>query len=53
MRISVKKWATAQRPALEAAQVQVDEDADIREETGRIVIEPVREKLDDLLGAHH
>ena len=57
MRASVKKWgnsAAVRIPAavLEATQVQLDELVDIREEAGRIVIEPVREKsykLDDLL----
>jgi antitoxin MazE len=57
MRVSVKKWgnsAAVRIPAavLEATQVQLDEEVDIREEAGRIVIEPVREKsykLDDLL----
>ena len=37
---------------LEATQVRIDEEVDIREEAGRIVIEPVREKtykLDELL----
>ncbi len=57
MRVAVKKWgnsAAVRIPAavLEASQLQVDEEVDIREESGRIVIEPVREKkykLDDLL----
>jgi antitoxin MazE len=57
MRVSVKKWgnsAAVRIPAavLEATQVQLDEEVDIREEAGRIVIEPVREKkykLEDLL----
>jgi antitoxin MazE len=57
MRTSVKKWgnsAAVRIPAalLEATQVQLDEEVDIHEEAGRIVIEPVREKsykLDDLL----
>jgi antitoxin MazE len=57
MKSSVKKWgnsAAVRIPAavLEATQVQIDEEVDIREEAGRIVIEPVREKkykLDDLL----
>jgi antitoxin MazE len=37
---------------LEATHVRIDEEVDIREEAGRIVIEPVREKkfkLNDLL----
>lgn len=57
MRISVKKWgnsAAVRIPAavLEASQMQIEEEVDIREEAGRIVIQPVREKqykLDDLL----
>jgi len=57
MRASIKKWgnsAAVRIPAavLEATQVQIDEEVDIRVEAGRIVIEPVREKkykLDDLL----
>jgi len=57
MRASVKKWgnsAAIRIPAavLEATQVKIDEQVDIREEAGRIVIEPVREKkykLKDLL----
>jgi antitoxin MazE len=57
MRGSVKKWgnsAAVRIPAavLEATRVQVDEEVDIREEAGRIVIEPVREKvykLDELV----
>jgi len=37
---------------MQAAEVQIDQEVDIREEAGRIVIEPVREKtykLDELL----
>ena len=57
MKASVKKWgnsAAVRIPMalLEATGVRVDEDVDIREEAGRIVIEPVRKKaykLDDLL----
>ena len=57
MKASVKKWgnsAAIRIPAavLEATRVQINEEVDIREEAGRIVIEPVREKtykLDDLL----
>ena len=49
MRTSVKKWgnsAAVRIPAalLEATKVQLDEEVDIHEEAGRIVIEPVREK---------
>jgi antitoxin MazE len=57
MKTSVKKWgnsAAVRIPAavLVATQVKIDEEVDIREEAGRIVIEPVREKkykLEDLL----
>jgi antitoxin MazE len=57
MKASVKKWgntAAVRIPAvvLEAAHVEIDQEVDIREEAGRIVIEPVRErkyKLGDLL----
>ena len=57
MKTSVKKWgnsAAVRIPAavLEATHVRIDEEVDIREEAGRIVIEPVREKkfeLNDLL----
>ena len=57
MRVSVKKWGNSAavripRAVLEATQLQLDEEVDIREEAGRIVIEPVRDKtykLDDLL----
>jgi antitoxin MazE len=57
MRASIKKWgnsAAIRIPAavLEATEVQLNEEVDIREEGGRIVIEPVRDKkykLDDLL----
>lgn len=46
MRATVKKWgnsAAIRLPAgvLEAAHLQVNQDVDIREEHGRIVIEPV------------
>ncbi len=53
MRVTVKKWgnsASVRIPAaiLEAAQLELDETVDIREESGRIVIEPVRPKAYDL-----
>jgi len=49
VRTSVKKWGNSvavRIPAsvLEAARLQQDELVDIREEKGRIVIEPVRSK---------
>jgi antitoxin MazE len=57
MRVSIKKWGNSAAvripaPVLEATRVQLDEEVDIREEGGRIVIEPVRAKtyqLNDLL----
>jgi antitoxin MazE len=57
MKVSVKKWgnsAAVRIPAsvLQATRVQIDEEVDIREEAGRIVIEPLREKtyrIQDLL----
>jgi antitoxin MazE len=56
---TVKKWgnsAAVRIPAsmMEAAHLQLDEQVDVREEGGRIVIEPVRKKaykLDELLKA--
>ena len=47
MRGSVKKWgnsAAVRIPSavLEAAQVQMDQQVDVREEEGRIIIEPLR-----------
>jgi len=57
MRIAIKKWgnsAAVRIPAsvLEATQLKIGEEVDIREEAGRVIIEPLREKkyaLDDLL----
>jgi antitoxin MazE len=53
MRVTVKKWgnsAAVRIPAaiMEAAQLSLDETVDVREEGGRIVIEPVRPKGYDL-----
>lgn len=47
MRVIVKKWgnsASVRIPAaiMEAAHLSLDETVDVREEGGRIVIEPVR-----------
>ena len=47
MRVTVKKWgnsASVRIPSaiMEAAKVRVDQAVDIREERGRIVIDPVR-----------
>ncbi|MEW5889684.1 MAG: AbrB/MazE/SpoVT family DNA-binding domain-containing protein [Pseudomonadota bacterium] len=53
MRVIVKKWgnsASVRIPAaiMEAASLHVDEAVDVREEGGRIVIEPIRPKDYDL-----
>ncbi|PZU87369.1 MAG: PbsX family transcriptional regulator [Shinella sp.] len=58
MRVTVKKWgnsASVRIPAavLEAANLKLDAEVDVREENGRIVIEPLRVSsydLDALLG---
>ncbi len=58
MEVIVKKWgnsAAVRIPAaiMAAAHVELDQFVDVREEQGRIVIEPVRRKsykLDELLG---
>ncbi|MGA8147497.1 MAG: AbrB/MazE/SpoVT family DNA-binding domain-containing protein [Gallionellaceae bacterium] len=58
MKVIVKKWgnsAAVRIPAsvMAAAQVDLDQAVNVREEQGRIVIEPVRRKtykLDELLG---
>jgi antitoxin MazE len=47
MRVTVKKWgnsASVRIPAgiMEAARLELDDPVDIREEDGRIVIEPIR-----------
>jgi len=57
MEVIVKKWgnsAAVRIPAaiMAAAHVDLDQSVDVREEQGRIVIEPVRRKaykLDELL----
>lgn len=57
MRATVKKWgnsAAVRIPIylMQAVRLDLDEAVEVREEGGRIVIEPVREKaydLDDLL----
>ena len=53
MKTSVKKWgnsAAVRIPSavLEATQVQIDEEVEIREEAGKIIIEPVRKKAYNL-----
>ena len=59
MQVTVKKWgnsASVRIPAaiMQAAELELDDAVDVREENGRIVIEPVRPKalsLDQLLAA--
>lgn len=53
MRVVVKKWgnsAAVRVPAsvMRAAQLRLEEPVDVREEGGRIVIEPVQRKQYDL-----
>jgi antitoxin MazE len=53
MRTVVKKWgnsASVRIPAavMQAAQLDLDETVDVREESGRIVIEPAQRKEYDL-----
>jgi antitoxin MazE len=53
MRARVRKWGNSSAvripaPVLRASQLRVDEPVDVREEAGRIVIEPLREKTFDL-----
>jgi antitoxin MazE len=53
MRVTVKKWgnsASVRIPAalMEAAKLELDDAVDVREEGGRIIIEPVRQKRFDL-----
>lgn len=53
MRVIVKKWgnsASVRIPAaiMEAARLSLDEAVDVREEGGRIVIEPIRPRAYDL-----
>jgi antitoxin MazE len=53
MRAAVKKWgnsAAVRIPAsvMQSARMELDEAVDVREESGRIVIEPVRQKTFDL-----
>jgi len=53
MRVVVKKWgnsASVRIPSgiMEAARLRLDESVDVREEGGRIVIEPIRPSKYDL-----
>jgi antitoxin MazE len=59
MRAAVKKWgnsASVRIPAavMQAARLDLDDPVDVREESGRIIIEPERRReydLDDLVKA--
>ena len=53
MRVIVKKWgnsAAVRRPAsvMQATQLELDDEVDVREDRGRIVIERVRPKRYEL-----
>lgn len=62
MKVVVKKWgnsAAVRIPAsvMAAAALSLDQAVDVREEAGRIVIEPIREEetfdIDDLVNRHY
>src|SRR5258708_14685040 len=53
MRVTVKKWGNSASvripaPIMEAAHVRLDQQVDVREERGRIIIDPVRAPAYDL-----
>jgi antitoxin MazE len=53
MRVTVKKWGNSASiripaPVLKAARIEIDDPVDIREEKGRIVVEPLRPASYDL-----
>ncbi|MGH7024037.1 MAG: AbrB/MazE/SpoVT family DNA-binding domain-containing protein [Caulobacteraceae bacterium] len=53
MRVTVRKWGNSASvripaPVMEAARVRLDQQVDVREERGRIIIEPVRAPTFDL-----
>lgn len=53
MRVTIKKWGNSASvripsPIMEAAHVRLDQQVDVREERGRIIIEPVRARAFDL-----
>ena len=53
MRVTVKKWGNSASvripsPVMEAAHIRLDQQVDVREEGGRIVIEPVSAPAYDL-----
>ena len=57
MRVTLKKWGNSAAvripaPIMQAASLELDETVEVREEKGRIIIEPVQKKsyrLDGLL----
>lgn len=54
MRVEVQKWGNSAAlripaPALKDAGMQVGQSLDLRVEGGKLVIEPARESLEDLL----
>jgi antitoxin MazE len=53
MRVTVKKWGNSASvripaPVMAAAKLRLDQPVDVREERGRIIIEPVRVPITDL-----
>lgn len=53
MRVIVKKWGNSASvripaPVMAAARISLDQPVEVREEEGRIVIEPIREARYDL-----
>ena len=53
MKATVRKWGNSAAvripaPVMRATRLALDEDVDVREEAGRIVIEPARKKTYDL-----
>jgi antitoxin MazE len=54
MRVVVKKWGNSASvripaPVMAAARLSLDQSVEVREEEGRIIIEPVRETAFDLM----
>ena len=53
MRVTVKKWGNSASvripsPIMEAARLRLDQQVDVREDRGRVIIEPVRATAFDL-----
>jgi len=53
MRVTVKKWGNSASvripsPIMEAARLRLDQQVDVREDRGRVIIEPVRASAFDL-----